>query len=268
MSKLDGSVTYLIGGIEYVKDDGVSWRQQIIDSCWDHGLKIKFIDPCNKPIKLAGEIGPEKKRLQRLKEEGKFDEVVKYIHEIRRVDLRFTDYSDFVIAYIDPSVPTCGTWDEIFLAERQKKPILCIINGGPKKAPVWLFDVVPVEEMFGNIQDLVDYLVGINVGLIETDDRWVLVRKQLDEFYEKQQKIQQERIENMKNAPTPKILTDQEINERMDVTLGQDSFERDLINTVKYLRSQIEEKQKISNDIKTRNVYNKTCCGRPGDCNC
>jgi nucleoside 2-deoxyribosyltransferase len=194
MNILDGSVTYLIGSIEYSNDDGVGWRQHVMNLCWDSGLRIKFLDPCNKPVKIAGEIGVEKDRLTRLKQQGKFDEIAPIINYIRRVDLRFVDYSDFVIAYIDPSIPTWGSADEIFVAEREHKPILCIVKGGKTKIPVWLIDVIRPEEIFDSPEDLVSYLTKINTGALQTDKRWVLIRKELDEIFAQQAASQEKRL--------------------------------------------------------------------------
>lgn len=272
MDILDECVCYLIGGIEFMSDDGIGWRQKLIDMSWDNGVRVKFIDPCNKPVKIAGEIGPEKKKLQRLKEEGQWAEVKKIIHKIRRYDLRFVDYSDFLIVYIDPSVPTCGTWDEVFSAEDQKKPILVICKGGAVKAPVWLLDVVRTEEIFENLEDLVNHLVGINNGTIAMDDRWVLIRKPLHEFYDRQRQIQENRI-RQKIQIEGRVLSTDEIVARMDQTGGQAVLERDLIATVKHLRTEVDKYKKQEAEREhimqpSFKTYSKTCCGKPGDCNC
>ena len=194
MNILDGSITYLIGSIEYSNDDGVGWRQHLMNLCWDSGLRIKFLDPCNKPVKIAGEIGAEKSRLTALKEQGKFEEIAPIINYIRRVDLRFVDYSDFVIAYIDPSIPSWGSPDEIYSAEREHKPILCIVKGGKTKIPVWLIDVIRFEEIFDSPEDLVSYLVKINAGIVQVDKRWVLIRKELDDMFAQQAELQRTRL--------------------------------------------------------------------------
>ena len=91
--------------------------------------------------------------------------------------MRSVDYSDAIIALIDSDIHMCGTYNEIFLAESQHKPILAIIKGGPAKAPGWIFDVIRWQEMFCSVEECVEYLDKIDKSEIDIDDRWVLIRK-------------------------------------------------------------------------------------------
>ena len=89
--------------------------------------------------------------------------------------------SDFIVVYIDPEVPSYGTLDELFTAEDQQKPCLCIIKGGIDKLPTWLFGVFRLSEIFSTVDDCIEYINKIDSGEIEMDRRWVIFRKELRE---------------------------------------------------------------------------------------
>ena len=59
-----------------------------------------------------------------LKLEKKYEELSGLMKTIRSVDLRLVDISDFLIVSLDLNTHPCGTYEEIFLANRQKKPII------------------------------------------------------------------------------------------------------------------------------------------------
>jgi hypothetical protein len=136
-----------------------------------------MIDPTNKPTHLRKEVGEEKRTQQRLRQEGKFRELQQFVREYRHQDLRFVDLCDCLIAYVDPDVHMCGSYDEIFTAERQKKPRMVIVKGGLRRCPFWLFDVFDLKDMFENVEDCVERLDEINKGRYPLDDRWILIRE-------------------------------------------------------------------------------------------
>tara|TARA_B100000614_G_scaffold262909_1_gene300536 strand:+ start:99069 stop:99656 length:588 start_codon:yes stop_codon:yes gene_type:complete len=172
--KLAGMKCYLSGSIEASRDHGIAWRKQFIDSCWDNDLPFGFIDPCNKgPGAIQEEIGEERRKLQALKAEGRFDEVTDIMKQVRRWDLRAVDYSNFIVAVIDRNVPTWGTVDECIVAERQRKPLIGIVKGGPSQAPDWLFAMMRHDEMFETADQAVEYLVKLDRGEIPLDKRWI-----------------------------------------------------------------------------------------------
>lgn len=176
MGKLLGSLCYLAGPIDQASDDGVGWRKHVRIKCGHRG--IKFIDPTDKRWGTR-EIGEEKKLVRSLLDQGKFKEVQQIVHPFRREDLRSVDVSDFLIAYIDPTIHMCGTYDEIFTAEREKKPRLAFINGGRKYGPTWIFDVFDVDDMFDSVDELIDRVIALDEGTYPMDDRWVLFRNYL-----------------------------------------------------------------------------------------
>lgn len=175
MGKLEKSLCYLSGPMDFAKDHGIGWRQQFIKLVAPLG--INCLDPTNKPVKIAGEVGEEKNHFHHLKEMAQWSELRKFAKEIRRYDLRFVDLSDFCVAYVDTSVYSFGTIDEIITCERQKKPVIGIFPQGLKKAPLWAFAIFRPEEMFEGIADAVDYLKKVSNNEIVADSRWVLIRQ-------------------------------------------------------------------------------------------
>lgn len=173
MNYLFNTVSYLCGPIDRAIDDGVSWRKDIREKCNEKKFNIIFLDPTDKPKHIGQEIGEEKTKLRRLLENDEWDEARKVATKIRHYDLRMVDTCNFVIIYIDINIHLCGSYDEMFTAERQKKPILVIMNQKKNQIPAWLVSFVRPEEIFESIDECVEYLQKIDNGNIELDDRWV-----------------------------------------------------------------------------------------------
>ena len=163
----------LIGPIDHLPDDGVGFRQEIKHKIIEAGLKVRFFDPTNKPVGGFKEIGHEKDHAFKLRAEGRFKELKAFVHAFRRQDLRAVHVSDIVVAYVDPDVHMCGSYNEILVAEQEDKPRLVVIKGGVKRCPLWLFDVFDTEHMFDTIDDLVRHLVRIDSGEVQFDPTWM-----------------------------------------------------------------------------------------------
>ena len=179
---LDKTIAYLCGPIDEVEDQGIGQRREIIKLAQKHGLKIKFLDPTNKLKGLQQEVGTEQDRISRYRDRGRWKDLTNFMKIIVRADLRQVDLSDFIIAKVDKQVHMCGSYHEIFLADIEKKPILAIIEGGKKNAPAWLFGILDHNLMFDDSEECIKYLAKVNSGDVKLDDRWVLLRKQLDEI--------------------------------------------------------------------------------------
>lgn len=177
---LSGSRAYLVGPMDRVRDNGVGWRRDLIPFLQELG--IKALDPTNKPIKnhtLPGVAREEKKYKKHFKENKDYDGLTELMKVIRHVDLRMTDVCDFVIAHLNLEAKMCGTWEEIFNVNRQKKPVLVVIEGGKDAMPDWMFGVLPHQHFFGSFDELQVYLRGISDGTIEMDSRWTLLDQTL-----------------------------------------------------------------------------------------
>lgn len=156
MNRLQNTRGYLGGGIEFIEDLGVEWRQRIIEETKD--LEIIWLDPCNKPIDIGIEDLANHEVRKKLKKEGRFDEVAQEMKIVRCVDLRMVDISDFLVINLDVSVHTSGTYEELYLANRQKKPIIVRIRQGKECTPDWLLGTIPHRMIFSTWDDVVSYL--------------------------------------------------------------------------------------------------------------
>jgi hypothetical protein len=181
MGKLSKAVGYLSGAMEFVADHGIEWRRKFIRLVRESSLDIDFIDPTDKPGPDDMHIGENQQYQIQLQKMGKFNELKKYVHKYRHYDLRFVDISDFLVALIDPSIPQWGTSNEIYLSEEQHKPLFIICDGGLYNLPRWLFDVVELNQVFENIEDVVEQLIMLDNGELELDEGWILVRKHIED---------------------------------------------------------------------------------------
>lgn len=171
MNRLKNQRTYLAGAMDRVPDRGSSWRENITPFL--NNLGIKVFNPLVKPTTVGLEdyhVGLMKKQL---KENHRYDELSEVMRTIRSTDLRLVDISDFIIVNLDLNVHACGTYEEISLANRSKKPILIHVEQGKQQTPDWLFGAIPHEWFFSNWNDLKDYLISIDKDSeIDKKNRW------------------------------------------------------------------------------------------------
>ena len=177
---LIGASCFLSGPIDRVSDDGVQWRNYIKEQSEKRGLGLHFFDPCDKPEGLGSEIGIEKNKFQEPIRENKWQEAQDFVKQFRRYDLRGVDTSDFLIVKVDMDCHMCGTYDELFTAEREQKPILVIMGKGQKKVdiPTWLVAFIHPDEIFETEDECLDHLEKLNTGEKMLDRRWVPIKLQ------------------------------------------------------------------------------------------
>ena len=169
--KLTGMRTYLAGAMDRVPDGGVGWRNRITPILKSMGVTV--LNPCDKPVEVGLEDESTRFEIERLKQSGQFEEIRKRYGGIRTLDLRCVDISDFIIASIDTDVHACGTYEEITVANSQKKPVLVWSQQGKNNAPNWLFFMLPHQHIFGSIHDLLEYLINVDSGRdIKHYKRW------------------------------------------------------------------------------------------------
>jgi nucleoside 2-deoxyribosyltransferase len=120
-SKLFGTRTYLCGAMDRVSDGGVFWREKLTPFL--NSLGVIVFNPCDKPIDIGCESQELREHRRVCKENGDL-QALRDAKEIRSTDLRMVDISDFLIVNIDTECHACGTYEELFLANRQKKPVL------------------------------------------------------------------------------------------------------------------------------------------------
>ena len=160
LNRLRGMRTYLAGAMDRVPDGGVGWRKKITPLLEGKGITV--LDPCNKPVQVGIEDSLTREKIMRLKESGEYNKIREKYGVIRTLDLRCIDVSDFVIASIDINVHACGTYEEIVVANSQKKPVLIWCQQGKAAAPNWLFFMLPHQHIFGSLESLIEYLEEVN----------------------------------------------------------------------------------------------------------
>lgn len=161
-NKLHNQRCYLAGAMDRVPDRGGGWRNYITPILKEFGVQV--LNPLHKPTDVGIEDDTVAFTKQKLKSSERYEELASIMKEIRSVDLRMVDISDFLIVNLDLNTHPCGTLEEIFWANRQKKPILVRMEQGKAHAPDWLFGTLPHEFIFSNWGDMVDYLHIVNTS--------------------------------------------------------------------------------------------------------
>jgi hypothetical protein len=171
IQRLRNQRVYLAGAMDRVPDRGSTWRDNITPFLENLGLTV--FNPIKKPCLEGNEDHETHSYKTKLKSSGQYDELAMIMKGIRAVDLRLVDISDFLIVNIDVDVHACGTYEEISLANRSKKPILIHIEQGKSHAPDWLFGTIPHQMIFSNWDELKRYLNQVNSSVfMETYKRW------------------------------------------------------------------------------------------------
>lgn len=171
MNRLKNQRVYLAGAMDRVADRGNGWRDNITPFLEDLGVVV--FNPIKKPSIEGCEDAKTHNLKMQLKNEGKYDELSSIMKTIRSVDLRLVDISDFLIVNLDLDHYACGTWEELYLCNRSKKPILIHIEQGKEHTPDWLFGTLPHQWFFTEWEDIKSYLLHINNDYnIEHYNRW------------------------------------------------------------------------------------------------
>lgn len=171
MNRLKNQRVYLAGAMDRVADRGVGWRSLITPFLQELGVTV--FNPLNKPSDLGSEDEDTHKKKTILKSQGKYDELSDMMKTIRAVDLRLVDISDFLVVNLDLNTHPCGTLEEIFLANRSKKPVIVRMEQGKANVPDWLFGTLPHSMFFSTWEEVREYLRQINNNPeVNCEGRW------------------------------------------------------------------------------------------------
>lgn len=171
MNRLKNQRVYLAGAMDRVVDRGNGWRDQITPFLENLGIVV--FNPIKKPTIVGKEDEATHRYKIKLKNEHNYDELSSVMKTIRSVDLRLVDISDFLIVNLDLDIHPCGTYEEIFLANRSKKPVIVHMEQGKHNAPDWLFGTIPHQMIFSTWEELRSYLQYIHGNpKIEHYNRW------------------------------------------------------------------------------------------------
>lgn len=171
MNRLHNQRVYLAGAMDRVEDRGSGWRNNITPFLTNLGVIV--FNPIIKPTNIGLEDNDTHQIKTKLKKMGRYDELTSIMKTIRSVDLRLVDISDFLIVNLDLDIHPCGTYEEIFWANRQKKPIIVHMTQGKDHAPDWLFGTIPHQMIFSSWESIKEYLIHINTNTnINNYNRW------------------------------------------------------------------------------------------------
>jgi len=171
MNRLAYNRGYLCGAMDRVDDGGIGWRAELQKQLAD--LKIFWLEPTNKPIDIGIEDIPSRCIRKQAKEQGRFDLVQHDMKLIRNVDLRMVDIADFIVVNLDMDVHACGTYNELYLGNSEKKPIIVRVEQGKEHCPDWLFGTIPHEMIFSTWDEVYKYLRHVSRDKkVDTFGRW------------------------------------------------------------------------------------------------
>lgn len=173
INRLKNTKCYLSGAMDRVKDRGVAWRKDLTPFLKSKNILV--FDPCNKPLAKSKEDDEFKYLKLQLKANKDFDGLKREMKSVRRVDLRMVDEAGFLIINLDLDVHPCGTYEELFLANRQRKPIIIRCEQGKTAVPDWLYGTLPHELFFDTWTQVKDYITSIDSDEVvnDIDGRWV-----------------------------------------------------------------------------------------------
>jgi nucleoside 2-deoxyribosyltransferase len=172
MGLLKNHSVYLCGPIETCKDFGHGWRDRLTPILNQMGIEV--LDPLRC---IAHEYNDSTYLKDRKvwKENGEYDKIAA-LKRIRSIDLRMVDKADFLICYLDTNEKMVGTLEEIFTANRSKKPCLVYAVNGMKSLNDWFYWTLPQEHFFEDETTLIDYVRDIDSGN-KSHKRFVLFNK-------------------------------------------------------------------------------------------
>lgn len=173
MGRLYLNRVYLAGPMDRATDGGLQWRQMLTP--WLNSRGIVVFDPTNKPCDVGQETPETRQERRDARDRGDLSPMLAD-KVVRQIDLRMVDVTDFSIIHLDIDQKPCGTFEELFWANREKKPILVHNPTGKYHAPDWLYWTIPHEHIFGSWDEIKEYIDFINDSPLEritTLKRWV-----------------------------------------------------------------------------------------------
>jgi len=162
MNRLKGLASYLSGPIDFADDNGTTWRNMLTPFLEDKNCRV--FNPLKHTFWGTQDLDSAKRpRMDKLLQEGKYEELREEMKVLAHWDLRCVDLSSLIIVNYDINIFTCGTHDEMFLGNRSAKPVLLKIpEGTRKKLPKWIYGRFPPEHLFETWDALKDYLTAID----------------------------------------------------------------------------------------------------------
>lgn len=143
------------------REGGKVWRQEMSRWLMDE-LQIISFDPYHKPLHDFHRVGLEDDDNHAQIVEAiacqDYDLVRELVKPIVSTDLRCVDFADFILCNLDMQKRPCGTFDELYMAAGQRKPVIVHSPHGIQDLPPWLFGRLRPELFFSSWDDIKDYL--------------------------------------------------------------------------------------------------------------
>jgi len=174
---LNGTRGLYIGAMEKNREGGFKSRTHVVEALMSIGVTVW--NHYNNPIRSDSDEGDAEmfERFEQWREEENYEAIHECGKPIRNKDLALIDKCDFVICELDMEKLSCGTWEELFLANRHKKPVFVFCKQGKKAIPLWMWWTLPINYFYNNLEEVIDTLKKIDTGDIVIDnDRWKLLR--------------------------------------------------------------------------------------------
>ena len=173
---LENTKCLVIGAMEKDREGGKATREYMakeLKTCgitlWDHYDNTIITDTNEGDDTLFDQM-------EKAREERDYDKLASF-KTIRFNDLSLIDRCDFVICTIDMDKLSCGTWEELFWANRCKKPIFVHCVQSKQMMPYWMFWTLEHKYFYNSLDDVLDLLFKINSGEVEIDSsRWKLLK--------------------------------------------------------------------------------------------
>ena len=160
MNRLKGLTCYLSGPIDFAKNRGSDWRENITPFLEQMGVKV--FNPLAHCFEGACDIPTKRQLMKKLLEEGKYEDLHQEMKELVHMDLRAVDLSSFVICNYDSTVHMCGTYEEIFHCNLQVKPVLLVHKKPRRELSSWMYGRFPPSHFFDTWASLKAYLTDID----------------------------------------------------------------------------------------------------------
>lgn len=161
MNRLKDLSCYLSGPIDFVDDMGHGWRDEVTPFL--DAMNVRVFNPLKHSFYGSEDVETIKRpKMMKLLEGGKFEEHRNEMKDLNHWDLRSVDLSSFLIVNYDNSIHMCGTYEEIFTANKQHKPVLLVLSCPKNEISSWMHGRFPPSHMFDSWESLYSYLTNIN----------------------------------------------------------------------------------------------------------
>lgn len=146
---------YLSGGMEYAKNEGVDWRNDI--ASWIRkNLQHKIFNPNIESEKFLAKSLPNKNfRSLKSTDINAYSKIVK--HFVIKDSKEIATRSDYVICYWDESAERgAGTKGELTIARYFNKPVYMVTRISKEEIPGWMLGCV--TKFFSSFELLKEFL--------------------------------------------------------------------------------------------------------------